>query len=86
MLRALHVAQTLKLLKLFSQQLPSFFFCSVITHAEHNAQCWISLHSSSNIVGAMHAHHTWSPWSLQSLTGCILSTMTCTPAPNIAVS
>ena len=37
----------------------------------------IRLHSSSNIVGAMHAHHTWSPWSLQSLMGCILPTMHC---------
>ena len=30
-------------------------------------QCWIRLHSSSNIVGATHAHYTWSAWSLPSL-------------------
>ena len=27
------------------------------------AQQWIRLHSSSNIVGAMHAHYKWSPKS-----------------------
>ena len=32
-------------------------------------QCWIRLHSSSNIVGATHAHYTWSAWSLPSLIG-----------------
>ena len=26
-------------------------------------QCWICLRSSSNIVGASHAHYTWSPKS-----------------------
>ena len=35
------------------------------------------LHGSSNIVGATHAHYTWSPWRLQSLTGFILPTMHC---------
>ena len=32
-------------------------------------QCWIHLHSSSNIVGATPAHYTWSAWSLPSLIG-----------------
>ena len=32
-------------------------------------RCWIRLHSSSNIVGATHAHYTWSAWSLPSLIG-----------------
>ena len=36
-------------------------------------QCWIRLHSSSNIGGATHSHYTWS----QSLMGCILRTMHC---------
>ena len=34
--------------------------------------CWIRLHSSSNIVGATHAHYTWSPKYC-----CILATMHC---------
>ena len=28
-------------------------------------QCWIRLHSSSNIVGTTHALYTWSPWRQQ---------------------
>ena len=32
-------------------------------------RCWIRLHSSSNFVGATHAHYTWSAWSLPSLIG-----------------
>ena len=45
------VAQSLKPVKLLSQQLPTFL-CSVIAEAQ---QCWIPVHSSSNI-----AHYTWS--------------------------
>ena len=33
------------------------FFCSVIAKGEQ--QCWIRLHSSSNIVGTTHAHYAW---------------------------
>ena len=33
------------------------------------------LHSSSYLVGATHAHHTWSIWILQSLMGFILPTI-----------
>ena len=51
------VAQRLKPVKLFSQQLPTFLlFCDRRSVAQ---QCWIRLHSSSNIVGATHAHYAW---------------------------
>ena len=43
--------------KLFSQQLPTFLLfrdCRSVAQ-----QCWIRLHSSSNIVGATHAHYAW---------------------------
>ena len=44
-------------LKLFSQQLPTF----LLFHDRRSVvqQCWIRLHSSSNIVGATHAHYAW---------------------------
>ena len=49
--------QSLKPVKLFSQQLPTFLlFCDRWSVAQ---QCWIRLHSSSNIVGATHAHYAW---------------------------
>ena len=51
------VKQSLKPVKLFSQQLPTFLlFCDRRSVAQ---QCWIRLHSSSNIVGATHAHYAW---------------------------
>ena len=51
------VVQSLKLVKLFSQQLPTFLlFRDCWSVAQ---QCWIRLHSSSNIVGATHAHYAW---------------------------
>ena len=51
------VVPSLKLVKLFSQQLPTFLlFCDRRSVAQ---QCWIRLHSSSNIVGATHAHYAW---------------------------
>ena len=51
------VAQSLKPVKLFRQQLPTFFlFCDRRSVAQ---QCWIRLHNSSNIVGATHAHYAW---------------------------
>ena len=51
------VAQSLKRVKLFSQQLPTF----LLFHDRRGVaqQCWIRLHSSSNIAGATHAHYTW---------------------------
>ena len=52
------VAQRLKPVKLFSQQLPTFLlFCDRRSLAQ---QCWIRLHSSSNIVGATRAHYACS--------------------------
>ena len=51
------VAQTLKPVKLLDQQLPTFL---LFRDGESVAQqCWIRLHSSSNIVRAKHAHYTW---------------------------
>ena len=51
------VAQSLKPVKLFSQQLPTFpLFRDRRSVAQ---QCWIRLHSSSNIAGATHANYAW---------------------------
>ena len=51
------VAQSLKPVKLFSQQLPTFL---LFRDRQSVAQeCWIRLHSPSNIVGATHAHYGW---------------------------
>ena len=49
------------------------FFCSVITDQSVAQQCWIRLHSSSNIVGATNVHYAWFTKTL----GCILPTMHC---------
>jgi len=51
------VAQSLKPVKLFSQQLPTF----LLFHDRRNVaqQCWILLNNTSNIVGAAHAHYAW---------------------------
>ena len=51
------VAQSLKPVKLFSQQLPTFLLFR--DRRSVAQQCWIRLHNSSNIVGAMHAHYAW---------------------------
>ena len=48
------VAQSLKLVKLFSQQLPTFLLFGDRRNVAQ--QCWIRLHSSFNIVGATHSH------------------------------
>ena len=49
------VAQSLKLIRLFTQQLLTFLlFCDRRSVAK---QCWIRLPSSSNIVGATQAHY-----------------------------
>ena len=53
----LHVAPSLKPVKLFSQQLPSFLLFR--DRRSVAQQCLIRLHSSSNIVGATHAHYAW---------------------------
>ena len=51
------VAQSLKPVKLFSQQLPTFLLFR--DRRSVAQQCWIRLDSSSNIVGATHAHYAW---------------------------
>ena len=51
------VAQSLKPVKLFSQQLPTFLLFR--DRRSVAQQCWIRLHSSSNIVGATHTHYAW---------------------------
>ena len=51
------VAQSLKPVKLFSQQLSTFLLFR--DRRSVAQQCWIRLHSSSNIVGAAHAHYAW---------------------------
>ena len=51
------VAQSLKAVKLFSQQLPTFLLFRDRRRVAQ--QCWIRLHSSSNIVGATQAHYAW---------------------------
>ena len=51
------VAQSLKPVKLFSQQLPTFPWFR--DHRKVVQQCWIRLNSSSNIVGATHTHYAW---------------------------
>ena len=51
------VAQSLEPVKLFSQQLPTFLLLR--DRRSEAQQCWIRLHSSSNIVGATHAHYAW---------------------------
>ena len=51
------VAQSLKPVKLFSQQLPTFLLFR--DRRSVAQQCWIRLHSSSNIVGVTHPHYAW---------------------------
>ena len=51
------VAQSLKPVKLFSQQLPTFLLFR--DRRSVAQQCWIRLHSSSNIVRATHSHYAW---------------------------
>ena len=51
------VAQSLQPVKLFSQKLPTFLLFR--DRGSVAQQCWIRLHSSSNIVVATHAHYAW---------------------------
>ena len=48
------VGQSLKPVKLFSQRLPTFLLFR--DRRSVAQECWIRLHSSSNIAGAAHAH------------------------------
>ena len=52
------VAQSLKQFKILNQLLPTFLLFR--DRRSVAQQCWIRLHSSANIVGATHAHYTWS--------------------------
>ena len=65
------VGQSLKPVKLFSHQLPTFLLFR--DRRSVAQQCWIPLHSSSNIAGATYAH----THGLQRLMGFILPTMHC---------
>ena len=65
------VAQSLKPVKLFSQQLPTFLLFR--DRRSVAQQCWIRLHNFSNIVGP----RTFITHGLQRLMGCILPTMHC---------
>ena len=82
------VAQSLKPVKLFCQQLPKFLLFRDGRFVAQ--QCWIRLHSSSNIVGATHAHYAWftktyglypSHDALQVLTLLGVVASVCTPLP-----
>ena len=73
---------------LFSQQLPTFLLLRDRRNVAQ--QCWIRLHSSSNIVGATHAHHAWftktyglypSHDALQVPTLLGIDASVCTPLP-----
>ena len=84
------VAQSLKPVKLFSQQLPTFLLLR--DRRSVAQQCWIRLHSSSNIVGATHAHYAWftktcvlypSHDALQVPTLLGVVTSVCTPLPTL---
>ena len=57
------VTQSLKPGKLLSQELATFLLFHDRRSVEQ--QCWIRLHSFSDIVGARHAHYTRSPWRQQ---------------------
>ena len=82
------VAQSLRPVKLFSQQLPTFLLFR--DRRSVAQQRWIRLHSSSNIVGAAHAHYAWftktyglcpSHDALQVLTLLEVVASVCTPLP-----
>ena len=84
------VALSLKPVKLFSQQLPTFLLLR--DRRSVAQQCWIRLHSSSNIVGATHAHYAWftktcvlypSHDALQVPTLLGVVTSVCTPLPTL---
>ena len=84
------VSQSLKPVKLFSQQLPAFLLFR--DRRSVAQQCWIRLHSSSNIVGATHAHYAWftktfglypsyDALQVPTLLGVVASV--CTPLPTL---
>ena len=82
------VAQSLKPVKLFSQQLPTFLLFR--DRRSVAQQCLIRLHSSSNIVRATHAHYAWftksyrlypSHYALRVPTLLGVVSSVCTPLP-----
>ena len=73
------VAQSLKPVKLFSQQLPTFLLFR--DRRSVAQQCWIRLHSFSNTVGAAHAHNALFTKDL-----CVVSFPRCTAGPIIVGS
>ena len=73
-------AQCLKPVKPLNQQLPTFL--SFRDRRSVAQQCWIHLHSSSNIVGSTHVYYTWSTKSYR----LIETFLHCTADPNIVRS
>ena len=82
------VAQSLRPVKLFSQQLPTFLLFRDHRSVAH--QRWIRLHRSSNVFGAAHVHFAWftktyglypSLDALQVLTLLEVVASVCTPLP-----
>ena len=82
------VGQSLKPVKLFSQQLPTFLLFR--DRRSVAQQCWNRLHNSSYIFGAAHAHYAWftktyvlypshDVMQLPTLLGVVASV--CTPLP-----
>ena len=82
------VARSLKPVKLFSQQLPTFLLFR--DRRSVAQQCWIRLNNSSNIVRATHAHYAWftktyglypshNALQVPTLLGVVVSV--CTPLP-----
>ena len=74
------VAQSLNPVKLFIQELPTFLLFR--DHRSVAKQCWIRLHSSSNIVEAAHAHYVWFTKTYIR----VVSFQRCTAGPNIVGS
>ena len=73
------VVQSLKPVKLFSQQLPTFLLFR--DRRSVAQQCWIRLHSFSNTVGAAHAHNALFTKDLR-----LVSFPRCTAGPIIVGS
>ena len=73
------VVQSLKPVKLFSQQLATFLLFR--DRRSVAQQCWIRLHSFSNTAGAAHAHNALFTKDL-----CVVSFPRCTAGPIIVES
>ena len=73
-------AQSLKPVKLLTQQLPTFLLFRDFRSVAQ--QCWIRLHSSSNIVGGRYARSL----RIASKVLWVVSFLRCTAGPNIVGS